>query len=118
MGCQTAIAAQVVDKSGAVKGNQETLHRAVREAMAPLAREGGHQATIEQSLGRIELRKYHLMPAGYMVKPFPMWKDLNTLGVAIGYRRDSKGNASLKYLYYISSVDLTEEQFANTVRGH
>lgn len=122
MGCQTDIAAQIVDHGGdyllAVKGNQETLHRAVREAMAPLAREGSHQATIEQSRGRTELREYHVMPAGEMVKQFPTWKGLNTLGVAIGYRRDSKGNESLEYRYYISSAVLTEEQFAKAVRGH
>jgi predicted transposase YbfD/YdcC len=122
MGCQTDIAAQIVDHGGdyllAVKGNQETLHRAVREAMAPLAREGSHQATIEQSRGRTELREYHVMPAGEMVKQFPTWKGLNTLGVAIGYRRDSKGNESLEYRYYISSAALTEEQFAKAVRGH
>lgn len=122
MGCQTEIAAQIVNKGGdyllAVKGNQETLHRAVREAMAPLAREGSHQATIEQSRGRTELREYHVMPAGDMVKQFPTWKGLNTLGVAIGYRRDSKGNESLEYRYYISSAALTEEQFAKAVRGH
>ena len=113
MGCQTDIAAQIVDHGGdyllAVKGNQETLHRAVREAMAPLAREGSHQATIEQSRGRTELREYHVMPAGEIVKQFPTWKGLNTLGVAIGYRRDSKGNESLEYRYYISSAALTEE---------
>jgi predicted transposase YbfD/YdcC len=113
---------QIVDHGGdyllAVKGNQETLHRAVREAMAPLAREGSHQATIEQSRGRTELREYHVMPAGEMVKQFPTWKGLNTLGVAIGYRRDSKGNESLEYRYYISSAALTEEQFAKAVRGH
>ncbi len=122
MGCQTEIAAQIVDHGGdyllAVKGNQETLHRAVREAMAPLAREGSHQATIEQSRGRTELREYHVMSAGEMVKQFPTWKGLNTLGVAIGYRRDSKGNESLEYRYYISSAALTEEQFAKAVRGH
>jgi predicted transposase YbfD/YdcC len=122
MGCQTEIAAQIVDKGGdyllAVKGNQETLHRAVREAMAPLAREGSYQATIEQSRGRTELREYHVIPAGEIATRFPTWKGLNTLGVAIGYRRDSKGKESLEYRYYISSAALTEEQFAKAVRGH
>lgn len=122
MGCQTEIAAKIVDGGGdyllAVKGNQETLHRAVREAMSPLAREGSHKATIEQSRGRTELREYHVMPAGEMAKQFPTWKGLNTLGVAIGYRCDSKGNESLEYRYYISSAALTEEQFATAVRGH
>jgi predicted transposase YbfD/YdcC len=122
MGCQTEIAAKIVDGGGdyllAVKGNQETLHRAVREAMSPLAREGSHKATIEQSRGRTEFREYHVMPAGEIAKQFPTWKGLNTLGVAIGYRCDSKGNESLEYRYYISSAALTEEQFATAVRGH
>ena len=122
MGCQTEIAAQIVDKGGdyllAVKGNQETLHRAVRKSLAPLIREGSHQAKIEKSRGRTELREYHVMPAGDMVKQFSNWKGLSTLGVAIGYRRDSKGNESLEYRYYISSAALTEEQLAKAVRGH
>ena len=86
MGCQTEIAAQIVDKGGdyllAVKGNQETLHRAVREALAPLAREGSHQARIEQSRGRTEteLREYHVMPAGDMVKQFPHVERLEHAG--------------------------------------
>jgi len=122
MGCQTEIAGKIVDKGGdyllAVKGNQETLHRAVREALSPLVQEGSHKASIEQSRGRTELREYHVMPAGEIAKQFPTWKGLNTLGVAIGYRRDSKGNESLEYRYYISSAALTEEQFATAVRGH
>lgn len=40
------------------------------------------------------------------------------MGVAIGYRCDSKGHESLEYRYYISSADLTEERFANAVRSH
>lgn len=122
MGCQTEIAAKIVDKGGdyllAVKGNQESLYRAVRGAMSPQAREGSLQATIERSRGRIEIREYHVMPAGAIAEQFPAWKGLSTLGVAIGYRCDSKGHESLEYRYYISSGALTEEQFANAVRSH
>lgn len=122
MGCQTEIAGKIVDNGGnyllAVKGNQETLYRAVREAMSPQAREGSLQATIERSRGRIEIREYHVMPAGAIAEQFPAWKGLSTLGVAIGYRCDSKGHESLEYRYYISSAALTEEQFANAVRSH
>ena len=31
------------------------------------------------------------MPAGSIVEPFPVWKDLSTLGVANVYRCDGKG---------------------------
>ncbi|QXC33763.1 ISAs1 family transposase [Aeromonas sp. FDAARGOS 1407] len=122
MGSQTEIAGKIVDNGGnyllAVKGNQETLYSAVREAMSPQAREGSLQGTIERSRGRIEIREYHVMPAGAIVEQFPAWKGLSTLGVAIGYRCDSKGHESLEYRYYISSAALTEEQFANAVCSH
>lgn len=101
-----------------VKGNQETFYRAVREAMAPQAQEGSHQATIECSRGGIELREYHVMSACAITKQLPAWKGLSTLGVAIGYRCDNNGHESLEYRYYISSAALTEEQFANGVCSH
>ena len=52
-----------------------------------------------------------------MVTQFPTWKGLNTLGVAIGYRRDSKGKESLEYRYYISSAALTEFTSSLPSRG-
>ncbi|MFQ1995940.1 ISAs1 family transposase [Aeromonas veronii] len=96
IGCQTEIVGKLVDSGGdyplAVKGNQETLYRAVREAMAPQAREGSHQATIERSKERIELREYYVMPVDAIAEQFPSWKGLSSVGVAIGYRCDSKGH--------------------------
>ncbi len=55
MGCQTAIAAQIVEQGGhyllAVKGNQERLSNAVREVFRDMLAEEQPIASIEQSRG-------------------------------------------------------------------
>lgn len=123
MGCQTAIAAQIVLQGGdyllAVKGNQELLSRAVPEALAAVVSTPGHVACVKQVRGRVEAREYHVVPADQVARQFPSWKGLATLGVAVGYRCDNnKGKESLEYRYYISSGVLSKAQFANAVRSH
>lgn len=122
MGCQTAIAAQIVEQGGdyllAVKGNQEKISNAVREALAPVISAQGQAACIEQGRGRVEARQYHVLPADEVARQFPAWQGLATLGVAVGYRCDSRGKASLEYRYYISSAVLSKAQFADAVRSH
>ncbi|WP_279626661.1 hypothetical protein [Serratia oryzae] len=43
---------------------------------------------------------------------------MTTLGVAIGYRYDPQGKASLEYRYYISSAELGKAQFTTAARSH
>ncbi|MDM4564955.1 ISAs1 family transposase, partial [Klebsiella oxytoca] len=69
----------------AVKGNQPSLHNAVREALAestkkPLSKE---TLSIEKEHGRIDGREYHVLPAGVLAEQFPEWKNLKSVGVAI-----------------------------------
>jgi predicted transposase YbfD/YdcC len=122
MGCQTAIAAHIVEKGGdyllAVKGNQERLSKAVRKALSRIVPGMSDIACVEQNRGRAEMREYHVIPATEVAREFPIWKGLTTLGVAIGYRYDSQGKESLEYRYYISSAELNKAQFANAVRSH
>ena len=124
MGCQTEIASAIVKGGGnyllAVKGNQPTLHNAVRAALAestqrPLSEE---TLSIEKMHGRIDGREYHVLPAGALSEQFPEWKALKTVGVAISYRIENMKKFSMEYRYYISSGELTPEQFASAVRGH
>ena len=124
MGCQTEIASAIVKGGGnyllAVKGNQPTLHNAVRAALAestqrPLSEE---TLSIEKMHGRIDGREYHVLPAGALSEQFPEWKALKTVGVAISYRIENMKKFSMEYCYYISSGELTPEQFASAVRGH
>ncbi len=124
MGCQTEIASTIVEGGGdyllAVKGNQPSLHNAVREALAestkkPLSKE---TLSIEKEHGRIDGREYHVLPAGVLAEQFPEWKNLKSVGVAISYRTEKNREISMEYRYYISSAELTPEQFASAVRGH
>ncbi len=121
MGCQTGIASQIIEQGGdyllAVKGNQESLEKAVQKALAPAIKKR-LECKIEQGHGRIEGREYHVMPAEAIAAELPAWQGLKTIGVAIGYRVDSAGKESLDYRYYISSAELTPERFAEAVRGH
>lgn len=121
MGCQTEIAKQIVEQGGdyllAVKGNQESLAKAVREALSSATKQSP-KIDIEAGHGRAEAREYHVLSAKEIAADFPAWAGLKTIGVAIGYRVDSNGKESLDYRYYISSADLTPERFADAVRGH
>lgn len=122
--CQKNIASAIVDNGGdyllAVKGNQEMLAKSVQQALAESVKATSlrNDVTIEQGHGRVEVREYHVLPAGELVHEFPDWKGLKSIGVAIGYRIDKAGKESLDYRYYISSAELVQERFATAVRGH
>ncbi|HIF9084016.1 TPA: ISAs1 family transposase [Photobacterium damselae] len=122
--CQTNIASTIIENGGdyllAVKGNQETLAKAVRQALLDKTTVASitSDVTIEQEHGRIEAREYHVLPAKELAQQFPDWKGLTSIGVAIGYRIDKSGKESLEYRYYISSAELSKERFSAAVRGH
>ena len=120
MGCQTAIAEQIIDSGGdyllAVKGNQPELFDAVRKTLSSHVNE--EVICMEKGHGRIEARAYLVMDATELAKAFPQWKGLKSIGVAMGYRQTKNGNLSLEYRYYISSSALTKARFAHAVRSH
>ena len=124
MGCQTEIASTIVKGGGdyllAVKGNQPTLHNAVRAALVESTKKPLSEETlsIEKEHGRIDGREYHVLPAGALAEQFPEWKNLKSVGVAISYRIEKMKKISMEYRYYISSAELISEQFASAVRGH
>lgn len=120
MGCQTEIANTIINKGGdyllAVKGNQSKLHGAVKSKLKQCVDDT--IVCLEQSRGRKEARAYAVLPASALAQDFPDWPQLNTIGVAMGYRQNSSGQESLEYRYYISSAELTKERFGTAVRGH
>jgi predicted transposase YbfD/YdcC len=124
MGCQTEIASTIIKGGGdyllAVKGNQPTLHDAVRRALAELTKKPLNEQTlsIEKEHGRIDGREYHVLPASVLAEQFPKWTSLKSIGVAISYRIENREKISMEYRYYISSAELTPEQFSSAVRGH
>jgi predicted transposase YbfD/YdcC len=91
MGCQTKIAKSIINKGAnyllVVKGNQETLFAAIKDALSPTTKSSATEhITIEQGHGRQEYREYHVLRATTLSGDFTRWAKLNTIGVAIHYR--------------------------------
>jgi predicted transposase YbfD/YdcC len=126
MGCQKEIAAQIRAGGGdyvlAVKQNQPSLYERVDEAIsvgleqdASVVQE--HQ-TVETGHGRQETRTYAILPAPASVDPASEWRDLCAVGMAITERSDSQGRSDIEARFYILSVLLSAQEFAEAVRGH
>jgi len=126
-GCQKAIAQKIVDGGGdyvlALKGNQETLHRAVQELIeeqiaddfedVPVSRWEEH----ETSHGRVEHRYYYQLSAPKDLPGRTPWSGLKTIGVAIRFT-EKDGEETGDVRYYISSLRRHGKRFARLVRGH
>ena len=119
MGCQHNIAKAIIKQKGdyllAVKGNQKTLHQAIRVAFEKKIGEGFCQ--IGSAHGRKEYREYHVLDASE-VSELPEWPGLQAIGMAISYRRHKNGKEELHYRYYICSALLSDEEFGYSVRSH
>lgn len=127
MGCQTEIAAQIVEGQAdyvlALKGNQETLHNAVTEyvneqmdsdfsncgARRHITKETGH--------GREEIRHYIQLPVPNKLAGSARWKGLLTLGVAM-LTCVRNGKETMDVRYFISSLPMGVKRFAHAVRAH
>lgn len=135
MGCQTAIAQQIIDQGGdyvlALKDNQPTLAAAVTDAFA-LAHQtafadlaaGDHAElrTVDKGHGRLEVRRYGTIsdPATLAyVDPTNAWAGLRSIGMVETERRIGE-KVSVETRYYLSSHAgaATAAGFAGAVRGH
>jgi predicted transposase YbfD/YdcC len=128
MGCQKAIAKQIVDKHAdflfTVKDNQPNLRDAI-ETFFVKADELGyentgsrHYATQEKSRGRNEGRDYVIAPIPKeMIALKTEWKGLHTIGRVIA-KVERNGKQSVEVRYFISSLPPKVKQFAGAVRGH
>ena len=124
-GCQTENARVIRERGGhyllAVKGNQEGLHDAVRDAFdrAIAAEFAGvacdTHAAEEDGHGRHEERYVTVIydPAGLP----PDWPDAAAI-VLVGRERSVKGKNTSTAHYYITSLRGTAAELAGLVRGH
>src|SRR5271154_6598354 len=129
MGCQKAIAAQIImagaDYVLAVKDNQPTLHEDVCQVFMDglendfAELEHRQHQTSEKGHGRMETRHYHLVkvPAALASKHAD-FKGLKTLGMVFSERQVGDGPATTETRFYISSTDLKVRAFAQAARGH
>ncbi len=140
MGCQKAIAAQIVSKNAdyvlAVKDNQPTLAHCVETAFGSIStpdaalkqgltpdaalKQGlvSHIQKIEKDHGRIETRRYTVLQNLACMDALRQdWPSL-TAFIKVESTRDIKGEVSTETRYYISSRAGTAEELGGIVRRH
>lgn len=127
MGCQTQIAAQIIDNKAdyvlTLKANQKTLHTAVvdhvRQHMeTDFAHCGARRhITHETAHGREEYRHYVQLPVPRGLAGASRWKGLKTIGVAM-LTCLRNGKETIDVRYFISSLPMGVKRFAHAVRAH
>jgi predicted transposase YbfD/YdcC len=130
MGCQRAIARQIVQQGGeyvlAVKENQEQLHSDIADTFRYVADDAwkgvahAHIGTVEAGHGRIEQRDYWLITEPEYLRflnPQNAWREVGAIGM-VARQRTVAGISSWETGYYLLSGTPTVEHFATAVRGH
>jgi predicted transposase YbfD/YdcC len=126
MGCQKAVARQVMEQEGnyvlALKGNQGTLHENVRLFFEDARAHGfgpipyRHHRTVEKDHGRIEVREYWLVEHIDWLEEREEWAGLRSIGMVESTRRIGE-QTSVEARYFINSVTGVKA-FARAVRRH
>jgi len=127
MGCQRAIAEQVIDQQGdyvlGLKGNQGTLYDAVEDFF--LTAQASHfnginydyEEELDKAHGRLETRRYWVSDVLLTLPDTHQWKGLNSIGLV--ERECLEGDVkSIERRYFINSITANAKVFANAVRGH
>jgi predicted transposase YbfD/YdcC len=127
MGCQTEIAAQIVDAQAdyclAVKGNQPTLHAGIENYFLDHLEDDFARASVrrhksfEKEHGREDDRQYLICPLPKDLPDAGRWKKLKAIGIAINNtQRGEKHTTEVRY--YILSRYVSGKRFADAVRKH
>ena len=111
MGCQRAIAAQIVKQGGAyvlaLKRNHETLYEAVEElfARAQLMPSSGpvlhYHETTDKAHGRVEIRRHWTTNAVAELEQHDAWAKLTCLG-KVESERHVDGKVTREQRYYLA----------------
>jgi len=133
MGCQTAIARQVVDQGGqyvlALKDNHPTLHDDVRAIFAearrtdfaPLApAQHDHAKATGKGHGRLEVRRAWVITDPEVLaflNPHGAWANLRAIGLVEAERRGG-GKREVEQRHYLLSAPLDAATFGRVVRRH
>jgi predicted transposase YbfD/YdcC len=126
MGAQKNIAKQIVKQGGehiiSLKGNQGNLHKNVKKAFAEaIAKEWEgvrHETcqTVEAGHGRIEKRRYYLLPAAAVEIP-KGWPTIQSVVMVERERTDWK-KTSNEVQYHICSLPANVEKISKAIREH
>lgn len=129
MGCQAAIAAQIVARGGdyvlALKGNHPALHREVAHLFADADADGagdyerGSAQTLDAGHGRVDMRWYDVLRDAATLAhldPDGAWAGLRAVGRVVAERR-ADGGTTREARYYLTSL-VDAGSFGRAVRGH
>ena len=129
MGCQRAIAEQVIDQGGhyimGLKGNQETAHREVKEyftdAVANGFKEGAH--TLDETVdgsdhGRLEVGRVWASQDLDWFADRSKWKDLRSIVMVESERTVGAAEPSTEWRYYWTSHNLDAKALGQMIRAH
>jgi predicted transposase YbfD/YdcC len=127
MGCQKAIAKQVVAQGGdyvlPVKGNQGRLYEDIAASVAEAVRrdfEGVEHDSYyreESGHGRRERRSYFVLYDLEQIRDVKLWAKLSAVGVCL-YEREVGGKVSSEAHYFMGSRRGSAQEFAEALRGH
>jgi predicted transposase YbfD/YdcC len=124
MGCQTAIAQQIIDKKAdylfSLKGKQGTLHQDVK-----LVFESSNTSpaivheNYDEGHGRFETRSVRVTSdIEWLTKNHPQWSKLTSI-IAVTACRELKGKTTEETRYFISSLNASDpERLGQIVRAH
>lgn len=128
MGCQTAIASQIIDQAGdyvlALKGNQSCLHDEVRAFFADpaIARDADIPVhTLETTdggeHGRVDVRRYRCIDELDWLDPTNRWRGLASI-CAVESERHIGNEITKEVRHFIGSIPADPKLWADASRGH
>ena len=127
MGCQKAIAKQIVDQGGdyllALKGNQSGLLEAVETVFEQADRTGykdyssDYDETSERSRNRLETRRHWTIQCEGLFEHSNLWSALNIIGM-VECERTVNGDTTIEHRYYIGSIENDARLFGSAIRDH
>jgi predicted transposase YbfD/YdcC len=127
MGCQRAIAQQIVEQGAdyvlALKGNQPTLEQAVAHFFVTGAEAEAHRTAsdsyeqTEQGHGRSETRCYWITEALAPAFRAAAWPGLRSIGM-VEATRTLAGKTTVEQRLYLTSLKPDAHLFARAVRNH
>ena len=127
IGCQTAIAQQIVEQGGdyvlPVKGNQGNLHKDLVDwfERVQAKRFGGEQydlyETQETEHGRQDTRRYWVLTNIDAIPALKQWVKSTAIG-CIESQRTVGLKTTTEKRYFLMSKPLSAQRFAQVVRGH
>lgn len=128
IGCQTEIVKEIVDKGAdyviSLRGNQGTLHHAVKDYLDWAERikfkdiAYDYCATLEKAHGRIEERRCWVTEEIEWLEQKEEWKNLKSVVLVEALREVIGGQKTVERRYFISSLEANAEQALKAVRGH